>query len=99
MGSHRQRRRWHGSRPRRWANAHGDEVVGRRLAAVFNLVVATVLLVATAGGVGAHADLLRAEPAVDARLAQPPAQLTLHFSQGLKQEGSFIQIENVTGTR
>jgi methionine-rich copper-binding protein CopC len=49
--------------------------------------------------VAAHADLLRAEPVVDAKLAQPPAQLTLSFSQGLKRDGSFIQVEESDGSR
>lgn len=48
---------------------------------------------------GAHADLLRAEPEPGSRVAQPPAQLTLFFSQALKQEGSFVIVEDASGAR
>jgi methionine-rich copper-binding protein CopC len=47
----------------------------------------------------AHADLVRAEPPPDSRLRSPPARLELFFSQGLKHEGSFVQVENASGER
>ena len=64
--------------------------------AVLGVLIAVLL---NTGVVTGHADLIRAEPAVDSRLAQPPAELTLHFSQGLKQEGSFVLLEDDEGER
>jgi methionine-rich copper-binding protein CopC len=74
--------------------------VQRTSGAVVGIVFA--LAVGFVGGsriASAHADLVSAEPAVDAKERQPPATLVLHFSQGIKHEGSFILIEDADGTR
>jgi methionine-rich copper-binding protein CopC len=73
--------------------------VRSKLAAFAGLAVLMVLSALPAASVGAHADLIRADPAPDSRLAQSPAQLTLYFSQGLKQAGSHILVEDASGTR
>jgi methionine-rich copper-binding protein CopC len=51
----------------------------------------------SSGSAAAHADLLRAEPAAGSELRQSPTQLTLYFSQGLKPNGSFIQVVDEGG--
>jgi methionine-rich copper-binding protein CopC len=45
-------------------------------------------------GVEAHASFDYAEPAADSRLRQAPSQLTLHFTQGLKQDGSWVLLRD-----
>lgn len=70
------------------------------LAAVGMIATAALLLTALpSSGAEAHADLVRAEPEIDSRVATSPAQLVLHFSQEVKQVGSFIQIEDASGNR
>jgi methionine-rich copper-binding protein CopC len=61
--------------------------------------LALVWLAGSGGRADAHADLVSAEPAMDSKVQQAPAVLVLHFSQGIKHEGSFILIEDVSGTR
>ena len=40
----------------------------------------------------AHANLDTSDPAKDAKLAQGPSTMTLRFTQGLKPEGSWVQV-------
>jgi methionine-rich copper-binding protein CopC len=51
----------------------------------------------TAGVVSAHANLDSSDPPKDARLAQAPAAMTLRFTQGLKPDGSFVQVAGADG--
>ncbi len=70
------------------------------LIAVAGLVALLVVsLSSPVDRVAAHADLVEAEPAAGSELSTPPAELTLTFSQGLKQAGSFVLIEDSSGNR
>jgi methionine-rich copper-binding protein CopC len=60
-------------------------------------LLAAVLLVMFAGSVESHANLASSEPAVDARIVQPPSELTLRFTQRLKPEGSWVQLKASDG--
>jgi methionine-rich copper-binding protein CopC len=62
-----------------------------RQAAVWLLVA--LLSVFLAGSAESHANLASSEPAIDARIAQPPSELTLRFTQRLKPEGSWVQLK------
>jgi methionine-rich copper-binding protein CopC len=76
-------------------------VVRTFLAAVGFIAAAALVLAGglSPRGVSAHADLVRAEPEINSKVALSPSQLILHFSQGVKQAGSFIQIEDTDGNR
>jgi methionine-rich copper-binding protein CopC len=59
--------------------------------------LSALLLVILAGGAEAHANLAASEPAKDARVLQPPSDLTLRFTQALKPEGSWVQLKGRDG--
>jgi copper resistance protein C len=59
--------------------------------------LAALLLVVFADSVESHANLASSEPAIDARLVQPPSELTLRFTQRLKPEGSWVQLKASDG--
>ena len=64
------------------------------------LALLAAILMASFGstiGVSAHANLDTSDPAKDAKLAQAPATMTLRFTQGLKPEGSFVQVAGADG--
>jgi hypothetical protein len=56
-----------------------------------------LMLSLTFSTVSAHANLDTSDPPKDARLAQPPTSMTLRFTQGLKPEGSFVQVSGADG--
>ena len=45
----------------------------------------------------AHANLDTSDPAKNAKLAQGPSTMTLRFTQGLKPEGSWVQVAGDDG--
>jgi copper resistance protein C len=61
-------------------------------------IVPLVLLLA-AGEAGAHAMLDHAEPRVGNKVATPPQQVTLWFTQKLEAAFSTITVTNATGQR
>lgn len=48
---------------------------------------------------GAHALLVRADPPVNAQLREPPAQLTLYFSEPLERRFSGVRVVDQKGAR
>jgi copper resistance protein C len=67
---------------------------------VLAVLVGMVALSASAlqpSGASAHANLDTSDPPKDARLAQAPSMMTLRFTQGLKPEGSFVQVAGSDG--
>jgi methionine-rich copper-binding protein CopC len=68
-------------------------IIGRKAA----WLPAALLLVVLASDVESHANLASSEPAIDARVVQPPSELTLRFTQGLKPEGSWVQLKGQDG--
>lgn len=66
---------------------------------VWPLLVAFSLLASAGTAVLAHANLDRSLPAAGARLAQPPPLLELRFTQDLKPEGSWVQLEGARSGR
>lgn len=54
-------------------------------------------LLASAGGVGAHAFLDRAEPRVGSTVRTPPAQVKLWFTQDLEPAFSAVKVLNDAG--
>jgi copper resistance protein C len=65
-------------------------LIGRR---VVVWLLAALLPAFLAGNAESHANLASSEPAIDARLQQPPSELTLRFTQRLKPEGSWVQLK------
>jgi len=55
------------------------------------------MLALTVSGASAHANLDTSDPPKDARLAQAPTTMTLRFTQGLKSDGSFVQVASADG--
>ena len=60
-------------------------------------LVVLVALLLTGGVVFAHANLERSEPPDGGELRQTPAQLTLHFSQALMPNESWVAIRDASG--
>jgi copper resistance protein C len=63
------------------------------------LVVLTLLLSLVATAADAHAMLERAEPRVGNKVASPPSQVTLWFTQKLESAFSTITVTNAAGNR
>jgi methionine-rich copper-binding protein CopC len=68
----------------------------RRAVLAAAVLVATAALAASGLSASAHANLERAEPPADSRLAQPPASLSLYFTQALKPESSWVQLRDAS---
>jgi methionine-rich copper-binding protein CopC len=62
------------------------------------LLVAGVLALGETGSASAHANLASSEPAQNARVAQPPAELVLRFTQDLERSGSWVQLRDNGGS-
>lgn len=71
----------------------------RGLPGIFAALMLLLVVAGSSTEADAHADLIGAEPAVDSKLWEAPSTLALHFSQGIKEQGSFILIEDGAGTR
>ena len=63
------------------------------------LIIAPVLLSLFASAANAHAMLERAEPRVGNKVASPPSQVTLWFTQKLETAFSTITVTNAAGER
>jgi copper transport protein len=65
------------------------------------LIVACVLsgAVLMGGAAEAHANYVRSNPASDARLVRPPAEVRIQFSEPPDAKGSEIQVLDTTGKR
>ena len=63
------------------------------------LTIIPFLLALAAGEVSAHASLDRAEPRVGNKVASPPRQVTLWFTQKLEPAFSSITVTNAAGER
>jgi methionine-rich copper-binding protein CopC len=61
--------------------------------------IIALLLVLAAGEANAHASLDRAEPRVGNKVASPPRQVTLWFTQKLEPAFSSITVTNAAGER
>ena len=59
----------------------------------------TVLLLALAGGAGAHAFLERADPRVGSTVKTPPAQVRLWFTQPLEPAFSTVRVLDGAGNQ
>jgi len=64
---------------------------------VLLLLLVVSLLGSHVSRVSAHANLDTSDPAKDARLTQAPSTMTLRFTQGLKPEGSWVQVAGDDG--
>ena len=62
-------------------------------------VIIPVLLLLLTSAAGAHAMLERAEPRVGNKVASPPGQVTLWFTQKLETAFSTITVTNAAGER
>jgi methionine-rich copper-binding protein CopC len=60
-------------------------------------VLAALMPAYLAGSAESHANLASSDPSTDARLLQPPSELTLRFTQRLKPEGSWVQLKTREG--
>ena len=65
----------------------------------FLLAITTLLLSLVATAADAHAMLERAEPRVGNKVATPPSQVTLWFTQKLETAFSTITVTNAAGER
>lgn len=63
------------------------------------LAIMPLLLLLAAGEASAHASLDRAEPRVGNKVASPPRQVTLWFTQKLERAFSNIIVTNAAGER
>ena len=61
--------------------------------------IVSLLLVLAAGEASAHALLDRAEPRVGNKVASPPREVTLWFTQKLEPAFSHITVTNAAGAR
>jgi methionine-rich copper-binding protein CopC len=62
-------------------------------------VIVPVLLLSLTSAASAHAMLERAEPRVGNKVASPPGQVTLWFTQKLETAFSTITVTNAAGER
>jgi copper resistance protein C len=62
-------------------------------------LIATLLLVLASGAAQAHAFLDHAEPRVGNKVASPPHEVTLWFTQKLEPAFSSITVTNASGQR
>lgn len=63
------------------------------------ILIAPLLLPFAAGEASAHASLDRAEPRVGHKVATPPREVTLWFTQKLEPRFSSITVTNAAGER
>src|SRR5262245_63512164 len=63
------------------------------------LMTIPILLTLAAGEASAHASLDRAEPRVGNKVASPPREVTLWFTQKLESAFSTITVTNAAGER
>ncbi len=61
--------------------------------------VLVLLLALSPAAAKAHAMLLKSEPAVGNTVSPAPAQLTLHFSEGVEPSFSTVEVTDSTGAR
>jgi methionine-rich copper-binding protein CopC len=61
--------------------------------------LASLMLLMATSSAGAHAFLERAEPRVGNKVAAPPREVTLWFSQKLEPAFSGVTVTNATGER
>jgi len=69
----------------------------RRLAVIVACVLSGVVLLG--GTATAHANYVRSNPASDARLVRPPAEVRIEFSEPPDPKGSEIQVLDTSGKR
>jgi copper resistance protein C len=62
-------------------------------------LLALLLGLAAAGPAAAHAQLERAQPAVGAMVAAPPAEVSLSFSEPLEAAFSAVEVRDAAGKR
>ena len=69
----------------------------RRLAVIVACVLGGAVLLS--GAAEAHANYVRSNPAADARLAKPPAEIRIEFSEPPDPRGSDIEVLDTNGVR